>query len=103
MESAIDILVYHVPTRIGSCNVKAHWSCRKGITRTSFVERDCSFCSFLNGNAGLVGNPVNEVGYGGEARWVSFGTASRCTIADDTQVNTVVSFTDCQCTATVTL
>jgi len=35
------------------------------------------FILFLYGNAGLVRNPVKEVGNGGKANWVSLGAASR--------------------------
>ena len=62
-----------------------------------------SLISFLNGNTSLVRNPVNEMGYSGEARKKSLGATRSCAIARDTQINDVATFSDGQSTATVTL
>jgi len=63
----------------------------------------CLFSLFLNGNASLVGNPVNKVGYSGEAHGRTESAAIGCHVAGGTQEDEVRSFSHGQSTATVTL
>jgi len=58
---------------------------------------------FFNGNACLVGNPVNKLGYSGEANWVSQGAATYWAKADDAKIDETGSIRDGQRAATVTL
>ena len=85
------------------CNIKTVWFCWKTVPRLSLGNEAHLFCLFLYGNSGLVGNPVHEVGYGGEARRLSHGAPTECAVAEDAQADEVVSLSDGQRTAIVTL
>jgi len=63
----------------------------------------CLFSLFIIGNASLVGNPVNEVGYSGEAHGKTESAAIGCHEPGGTQEDEVRFFSDGQSTATVTL
>jgi len=70
---------------------------RKGIPILSIGHKykACLFSLFLMGmNARLVGNPVNEVRYSGEAHASTESAASGCHEAGDTQEDEVGSFSD---------